>query len=318
MAFGGDSLDDVEEAIDFGARGVDGEEDGVQAGFLGGAGGVDGGLHGAIEGPAVGVLDHVVAGGNFDHHAGTAASLDDLDLFGDTAGEGEDFGLQAQRGDILNGRFVLLGDGGHAGFDAVHAEGIELLGDGHFFLAAEDDGGLLLAIAQGDIVDFDLGGEVIFLGDFGKIRPGADKPFIRFPRASAFSLRRLFAPDSIAPAAATTERANFVIPRCCVAPLGLRSPGTRASGACTLVSVGCRHHTRATFGVQGTRRAQRAVIHYRRYPLPSLSIIAVTCYRGAHQESNAIRVQQAFKPHTPELLRAGPENDILAIPLFDL
>ena len=181
VAFGGDSLDDVEEAIDFGARGVDGEEDRVQAGFLGGAGGVDGGLHGAIEGPAVGVLDHVVAGGNFDDHAGAAASLDDLDLFGDAAGEGEDFGLQAQRGDILNGRFVLLGDGGHAGFDAVNAEGIELLGDGHFFLAAEDDGGLLLAIAQGDIVDFDLGGEVIFLGDFGKIRPGADKPFVRFP-----------------------------------------------------------------------------------------------------------------------------------------
>jgi hypothetical protein len=29
-------------------------------------------------------------------------------------------------------------------------------------------------------------------------------------------------------------------------------------------------------------------------------------------------VQKAFQPHTPELLRAGPENDILAIPLFDL
>jgi hypothetical protein len=29
-------------------------------------------------------------------------------------------------------------------------------------------------------------------------------------------------------------------------------------------------------------------------------------------------VQQAFKPHMPELLRVGRENDILAIPLFDL
>ena len=90
VAFGGDSLDDVEEAIDFGARGVDGEEDGVQAGFLGGAGGIDGRLHGAIEGPAVGVLDHVVAGGNFDHHAGTAAGLDHPDLFWNAASESED------------------------------------------------------------------------------------------------------------------------------------------------------------------------------------------------------------------------------------
>ena len=73
-------------------------------------------------------------------------------------------------------------------------------------------------------------------------------------------------------------------------------------------------HFRRSRNAEGAR----AVIHYRRYPLPSLSIIAVTCYRGAHQESNAIRVQQAFKPHTPELLRAGPENDILTIPLFDL
>ena len=63
-------------------------------------GGVDGGLHGAIEGPAVGVLDHVVAGGNFDDHAVAAAGLDDLDLFGNAAAEGEDFGLQARGGDI--------------------------------------------------------------------------------------------------------------------------------------------------------------------------------------------------------------------------
>jgi hypothetical protein len=67
-------------------------------------------------------------------------------------------------------------------------------------------------------VDFDLGSEVIFLGDFGKIRPGADKPFIRFPGrlhlASVDCSRQI----SIAPAAATTERANFVAIRSCVGP----------------------------------------------------------------------------------------------------
>ena len=182
VAFGGDALDDVEQAIDFGARRVDREEDGVEAGFLGGERRVDGGLHGAIEGPAVGVLDHVVAGGNLDDHARAAAGLDDLDLFGDAAREGEDFRLQSEGGDVLDGGFVLLGDGGHAGFDAVDAEGIELLGDGHFLFAAEDDGGLLLAVAQGDVVNLDFRGESIFLGDLRQIAPGADKPFIGFPR----------------------------------------------------------------------------------------------------------------------------------------
>ena len=73
--------------------------------------------------------------------------------------------LRPRRGDLLNRCLVLRGDGGHSGFDAVNAEGIELLGDGDFFLAAEDHGGLLLAVAQGHIMNLDLLGEsVVFSG----------------------------------------------------------------------------------------------------------------------------------------------------------
>jgi hypothetical protein len=31
-------------------------------------------------------------------------------------------------------------------------------------------------------MDFDFGSETVFFGDFGEITPGADKPFICFPR----------------------------------------------------------------------------------------------------------------------------------------
>ena len=54
---------------------------------------------------------------------------------------------------------VLLGDGGHAGLDAVDLQRVELLGDGHLFLAPEDHAGLLLAVAQGDVMNLDLLGE---------------------------------------------------------------------------------------------------------------------------------------------------------------
>ena len=53
VAFGGDLRDDVEEAVELGARRVDREEDRVEAGFLRRERRVDGRLHRAVERPAV-------------------------------------------------------------------------------------------------------------------------------------------------------------------------------------------------------------------------------------------------------------------------
>ena len=90
VAFFGDLLEPCPAAsVYFGARGVDGEKDGVKSGFFRGKRGVDGGLDRAVHGPAVGVLDHVVAGGNFDDHAAAAARLHYSHFFGDAAAEGE-------------------------------------------------------------------------------------------------------------------------------------------------------------------------------------------------------------------------------------
>src|SRR5437879_3806484 len=144
VALGGDFLDDVEQAIDFRAGGVNSEKHGVQARFFGGARGVNGGLHGAIKGPSIGVLDHVIAGGNLDNYALTSAGFDDLDLFGNAAGKGKNFRLQTERGDVLNGRFILIGNGRHSGLNEVDPERIKLPGEGHVLLPAEDHSSLLV------------------------------------------------------------------------------------------------------------------------------------------------------------------------------
>ena len=60
-------------------------------------------------------------------------------------------------------------------------EGVQLLGDRHLLLAAEDDGGLLLAVTQGDVVNLDVGGEVIVLRHLWQVVPGTDEPLVSFP-----------------------------------------------------------------------------------------------------------------------------------------
>ena len=181
VAFGGHHLDDLEEPIELGARGVDGEEDRVKTGFLGGQRGFDRRLHGALDRPPVAVLDHVVAGRNLDDDALAAAVLDDLHLGRDAAREPEDLGFQPKRGDVGDGRLVGRRHGRHAGLDTVHPKRVELLGDGDLFLAAEDDGGLLLAVTQGDVVDFDVLAKCGVLRDLWQIVPGADEPLVCFP-----------------------------------------------------------------------------------------------------------------------------------------
>ena len=123
----------------------------------------------------------MVARGNLDHHAFAAAGLDYLNFLGNAAPEGEDLRLQSEAGDILNRGLVLFGDGGHARLDAVDSQCIELLGDRDFFFPPENHGGLLLAVAQGDVVQLDLRVKIKILFDLWEITPRADKPFICFP-----------------------------------------------------------------------------------------------------------------------------------------
>ncbi len=52
--------------------------------------------------------------------------------------EREHLRLQSKCGNVFDGSAVRLGDGGHAGFDAMHAEGVELTGDRHLLFTAEN------------------------------------------------------------------------------------------------------------------------------------------------------------------------------------
>ena len=76
---------------------------------------------------------------------------------------------------------AALSGAGHARFDAVDAQRVQLLGDRHLLLAAEDDGGLLLAVTQGDVVNLDVLGPVVVLCRFRQVVPGADEPLVGFP-----------------------------------------------------------------------------------------------------------------------------------------
>ena len=181
VPFGGHLLDDVEEAIELGTSGVDREEDGVEAGSLGGKRRLDRRLHRALDRPAVAVLDHVVAGRDLDDDARAAARLDHVDLGGDAPREAEDLCLQSQGGNVGNGRLVLCRDRGHACLDAVDPQRIQLLRDRDLLLAAEHNGGLLLAVTQRDVVDLQIRTEGVLLLNFRQIRPRAAEPLVGFP-----------------------------------------------------------------------------------------------------------------------------------------
>ncbi len=181
VAFGGHLFDDVEEAIELGTGRVNREEDGVETGGLGGKRGLDRRFHRALDRPAVAVLDHVVAGRDLDDDPRAAAGLDDVDLGRDAAGEAEDLGLQAERGDVRDGRLVRRRHRGHAGLDAVDAQRVELLRDRDLLFTAEDDGGLLFAVTQRDIVNLEVAAKALLLPDFRQVRPRAAEPFVCFP-----------------------------------------------------------------------------------------------------------------------------------------
>ena len=153
MAFGGHLLDDVEKPVQLRARRVDCEKHRVQAGLFRRERRLDGGFHRPLNGPAVGVLDHVIACRDLDDDPLTAAGLDHFDLVGDAPRKSKNLGLQAQGGNILNRGFVLFGNRRHSRLNTVNSQRIELPRNRHLLLTAEDDCGLLLTIAQCDVVD---------------------------------------------------------------------------------------------------------------------------------------------------------------------
>ena len=157
VTLGGHTLDDLHQRVEVGAGRVDGKEDGVQAQLVGQAGGIDE-VDRLFQRPAVGVLDDVVAGRDLDDDAGYAAVGRQPDVVDDAAAEGKDLGPKVALDDLTDGLLILLGDSGHPGFDAVHASLGQGLGDADLVVATQRESGLLLAVAQGHVVNLDLGG----------------------------------------------------------------------------------------------------------------------------------------------------------------
>ena len=138
--------------------------------------GFDGEVDGFFQRPLVGVLDDVRAGRNFHHDALDAAIHGALDVVHHAARERENLRAEVALHDFLDGGGVARRHDGHARFDAVHAGFGEPLGDADFVVFREDDAGLLLAVAQRDVVKFDLLGKMKLLADGALKVPGADKP----------------------------------------------------------------------------------------------------------------------------------------------
>jgi hypothetical protein len=63
----------------------------------------------------------------------------------------------------------------------VHAGFRQAFRDADLFIFGKNDTGLLLAVAQGDVVDLDVLGELEVLGDFRRVVPLADEPVVRLP-----------------------------------------------------------------------------------------------------------------------------------------
>ena len=74
-----------------------------------------------------------------------------LDIDRDGPGEGANSGSGNFGRDPLDGRGVLGGGAGIAGFNHVHVQCRELPGDGEFLAAAQACSGSLFAIAQGGV-----------------------------------------------------------------------------------------------------------------------------------------------------------------------
>ncbi len=95
----------------------------------------------------------------------TPQSTARLHVIDHAAGEGEDLRSEIALYDFFDGSGVARRNHGHAGFDAVHARFGQPFGDADLVVFGEDDAGLLLAVAQRNVVKLDLLGEMELLTD---------------------------------------------------------------------------------------------------------------------------------------------------------
>ena len=96
--------------------------------------------------------------------------------------EGIDLGGNPGRCDPLDrirvgGRYC-----GKAGLDAMDPGFGQRLGDPQLVVGGELDSGLLLAVAQRDIMNLEIGRQMENFGDLGQVVPGAGEPLVGLPR----------------------------------------------------------------------------------------------------------------------------------------
>ena len=108
------------------------------------------------------VFELGVADGNLDNHAVASAFERLIDIGVHGAGKRVDLGLQAQFRNFFDGLEILLGNGGHASLDAIHAYFIQLLGNRDFVGDAENNSRRLLAIAKRGVVNAHARGKLEF------------------------------------------------------------------------------------------------------------------------------------------------------------
>jgi hypothetical protein len=142
------------------------------------------GLDGFFHRPAVGDVYHVQTRGNFHDHAVDAGVDGTLNVFFHAARKAEDLRSKIALDDGLDGLGVRRRHDRHAGFDAVHTGFGQTLGDANLVVLGHDDAGLLLAVAQGDVVNLDVLGEFEIFGHVVSVIPFADEPVIGLPRGS--------------------------------------------------------------------------------------------------------------------------------------
>ena len=181
MPFGPDAGDQVEHPPDVGASKINREEDDFQALFVRKARGLDRSLNRLFERPAIRLFDNVLAGWNFHYDACDAAVNRAFDVVYHAARKAKNLRSEIALGDFFDGRLVGRRNSRHTRFDAMDPGFRERLGDGDLVVLVENDPGLLLAIAQGDVVYLDLARKIKAGADFfGKV-PGAYKPLIGLP-----------------------------------------------------------------------------------------------------------------------------------------
>src|SRR5215469_1321729 len=173
--------DQVQHPLHFGAAEVNRKEHHFEALRMRVGGGLDGKIDSLFELPTVSVLNDVGAGRNFHHDALYAAIDGALHIVNHAAGKRENLGAELAPDDFLDGGGIAGRYNRHAGFNAVHARFSQTFGDANLVVHGEDHAGLLLAIAQRDIMELDLLGEMKLLANRLLKIPRAHKPFIGLP-----------------------------------------------------------------------------------------------------------------------------------------